>query len=191
MNAIGLVAKRLKYYMHREQTRKERYLSKQGTAKLLPFSLACINLDEPGNVGYCARAVACYGASCLHVIGKLPEYHDLMRFSGGVSNFIQVNQHSNPSDLIEYARNRDIHMVACELTDNAVSIHDWEMPDVPMIVVVGNERIGVPTEILHRAQSVVYIPMVGTGFSLNTSQTANVVLYELSKRYLNKEGLNA
>ena len=48
-------------------------------------------------------------------------------------------------------------------------------------VVVGNERTGVPEEILQNSNSI-YIQMPGIGYCLNTSQTANIILYEAVKQ---------
>jgi tRNA(Leu) C34 or U34 (ribose-2'-O)-methylase TrmL len=50
--------------------------------------------------------------------------------------------------------------------------------------VVGNESTGVPIEILLNSEKI-YIPMPGVGFCLNTSQAANIVLYEAVKQYKN------
>ena len=47
---------------------------------------------------------------------------------------------------------------------------------------VGNEQSGIPTEILKNSDKV-YIPMPGVGFCLNTSQTANIMLYEAVRQY--------
>ena len=47
---------------------------------------------------------------------------------------------------------------------------------------MGNEEVGVPPEILQSAD-VVYIPMPGVGYCLNTAQTANIILYEAVRQY--------
>jgi len=54
--------------------------------------------------------------------------------------------------------------------------------DRPICLVVGNEQIGVPAEILARSV-VLYIEMSGVGYCLNTSQAANILLYETVKQF--------
>jgi tRNA(Leu) C34 or U34 (ribose-2'-O)-methylase TrmL len=48
--------------------------------------------------------------------------------------------------------------------------------------------VGIPSDIL-KISTKVFIDMPGVGFCLNTSQAANVFLYEVSKQILNL-GLN-
>jgi len=61
--------------------------------------------------------------------------------------------------------------------------------DRDICLVVGNEEIGVPIEILSIAETV-YIPMPGVGYCLNTAQTANILLYETVHRYEERRVVN-
>ena len=54
--------------------------------------------------------------------------------------------------------------------------------DDHICIVTGNETTGVPVEILNNSEKI-YIPMDGVGFSLNTSQAANIAAYEAVKQY--------
>ena len=66
-----------------------------------------------------------------------------------------------------------------------ITVHHFNF-DSHVALVVGNEQIGIPVEILQNSE-VVYIPMPGVGYCLNTSQTANIMLYEATKQYENME----
>jgi tRNA G18 (ribose-2'-O)-methylase SpoU len=68
------------------------------------------------------------------------------------------------------------------------SLHDYDLDtfsfnfEKKISIIVGNETSGVPIELL--ANSIpVYIEMPGIGFCLNTSQAANILLYEAVKQY--------
>ena len=50
-----------------------------------------------------------------------------------------------------------------------------------MVIVTGHETTGVPSVILHKSKPI-YIPMPGVGVCLNTSQGANVALYEYNRQ---------
>ena len=56
-----------------------------------------------------------------------------------------------------------------------------------MCLVVGHEESGIPIEILRNSE-VVNIPMPGVGYCLNTSQAANILLYEAVKQFDNQRG---
>ena len=74
-------------------------------------------------------------------------------------------------------------MVSAEITENSKSIYSYSFNFASNIcLVVGNEESGVPIEILKNSDTV-YIPMPGIGFCLNTSQAANILLYEAVKQY--------
>ncbi len=168
----------------RQETRNERYEAKKGQISLMNVSIATINIETDENIGFLARAVGCFGAHSLHIVGKLPEYNDLRRYSGGVSNHIQIKKHSNPVDFLKFCRNSGYFVVSAELTDGAVDLQTSEIPmDLPIMLVVGHETSGVPAEILHRSDLIVKIPMPGIGYCLNVAQTGNILLYELRSRF--------
>lgn len=51
--------------------------------------------------------------------------------------------------------------------------------DLPAIVVVGHETVGVSKEVLDMADKIVEIPMFGVNKSLNVHVAASIVLYKL------------
>jgi tRNA G18 (ribose-2'-O)-methylase SpoU len=171
--------------MSRTETRQERYSAKQAAAKEFPVSVAATNFSYDGNVAYLMRALACFGGKNIHIIGNIPKERELKRLSGGHSSLVKIINHKRPEDFIVWAKNNNVYVMVAELTDGAINIHDAHIPlNKEVIFVVGNEMDGVPVEISLTADKSVYIPMPGKGFCLNTSQTANVLLYEYSRRVL-------
>ena len=67
------------------------------------------------------------------------------------------------------------------LQRTCVCVHWGFGVGVQVCFVVGNETTGVPAEIAHTTTNIV-IPMPGAGFCLNTSQAANIVVYEAVKQ---------
>lgn len=170
----------------RNETRRERYTNKLQSAKKFPIEVCTINFQCEENVAFVLRAAACFGAQAINVIGSLPTHKELVARSGTLQDMIQVNQFANPSEFIKYCKDAKIKLVSAELDDEAVSIHDYDFKGAlndfnAVCVVVGHETLGVPVEILNNS-SKVFIDMPGVGFCLNTSQTANVFLYEISKQ---------
>jgi tRNA G18 (ribose-2'-O)-methylase SpoU len=155
---------------------------KQQTSKNFPVEIACINFKHEPNIGYVIRAAACFGASRVNLIGSGPESKELRELSGTTSDFIEVQNFSNPHQFLTYCRDNNIKIVSAELTEHSRSIYDYRYPtDSKVCIVVGNEQTGVPADILQHSE-VVQIPMPGIGYCLNTAQTANIMLFEYTKQ---------
>jgi len=164
--------------LFREKTRAQIADENLSKAIKLPVSLACVHLCSDSNLGFLIRAAACFGASEVLVIGKLPSYRNLRQLSCGMNNYMTIKQFSNPNDFLQYNRERDTHIVSLELTKNSVDITNYEFPlDKKVCIITGNESTGVPSSIIHNSDCVA-IPNPGIAPCMNTSQAANVALYE-------------
>jgi len=167
----------------RSKTRRERYDEKKRHADTFPISIVCTNFEHDGNLAFIIRAAACFGAECIHVIGSVPSRSDLYAQSGSLFDYVQIKKHTSPSAFLNFAKNNEIRLISAEIFKGAKPITSYSFNfDSPLALVVGNEGLGVPTEILYNSE-IVYIPMPGVGFCLNTSQTANIMLYEATKQY--------
>ena len=173
----------MKTSLKRKKTRRERYDEKKHRAKTYPISIACVNFMHDGNLGYIIRAAACFGAKDIHVIGALPPRKVLNPLSGSLYDYVKIKRHATPRVFVDYTRQEGIKLVAAELVDAAIPISSYNFVfGRPICLVVGQEECGVPVEILKNSDTV-YIPLPGVGYCLNTSQTANIMLYEAIKQY--------
>ena len=169
----------------RDLSRRDRYDSRLAQARSHPISIATVNFGCDENLGYIIRAAACFGCTEIHVIGRIPDRNFLKSASGSLVDYVDLVSHSNPHDLIEYARNHNVNLVSAELHEKAVSIEDYEFDfEAKTCLVLGNENWGVPEEIIHNSD-VVMIPMPGVGACLNTAQTGNIILYEYNRQFAN------
>ena len=74
------------------------------------------------------------------------------------------------------------HVLACEPTPRSRSVYDYAAPRGNVAVIVGNERRGIPGNILKRADRVLSIPMLGRGISsVNVAVAGAVILYALHR----------
>ena len=171
--------------MSRDKTRRQRYDKKKKTAKKFPISIATVNLQHDGNVGYLVRSAACFGADSVHVIGSIPKRKVLNPLSGSLLDYIDIKNYSDPVSFIQYANDNNIKLISAELCEDAESIETYNFDfSQPICIVVGHEELGVPVEILNNSDKI-YIPMPGVGYCLNTAQTANILLYEVTTQYQN------
>lgn len=176
----------MKLILSRELTRSQRYKEKKKFAVTFPLEVCCVNFTIDDNIAHAIRAAVCFGATKVNYIGSLPKYRILRDKSGSTNDQISLVQHKNPSAFLKYIRENNIKLFSSELTEDAESIWEYEFPKPPnkVCIVVGHETIGVPPEILHHSK-VLYIPMPGAGYCLNTSQACNIMLNEYVKQIYN------
>ena len=167
----------------REKTRRQRYDNNQKHARTFPISLCAINFMCDGNLGYLIRSAACFGAECVHVIGNLPSRKDINPASGTLYDYVKIRRYDTPQDFLDYAKSNSIQIISAEIDEIAEPLPSYNFNfDCHITLVVGNEQTGIPVEILKVSEKV-YIPIPGIGFCLNTSQAANILLYEAVKAY--------
>lgn len=91
-----------------------------------------------------------------------------------------VHRTADPLRWLEEQRRAGTAVVGVELADGAVRLGDLPAARRRTIVVLGNESDGIPYDALSLLDSVVEIPMVGTGLSLNVAVAGSLVLYKLA-----------
>jgi tRNA G18 (ribose-2'-O)-methylase SpoU len=169
--------------MNRENTRRERYDMKLANAIVMPAAIVAVNFDSDDNIAFLIRSAVCFGIADLFVIGRLPERSSLNSKSGSLYDYINIKSFKTPSDFLRFAEESGYKVVACELTDGANVLHEYSFDfDTKTALVVGHETHGVPSELLFR-NDIVYIPMLGPGYCLNTSQAGTAVMQEYARQY--------
>tara|TARA_R110002110_G_scaffold176723_1_gene380970 strand:+ start:206 stop:739 length:534 start_codon:yes stop_codon:yes gene_type:complete len=174
----------------RGETRRQRYDSKLKTAKKYPISLCAINFRIDDNLGYLIRSAACFGAERLYVVGHVPERSHIKASSGSLVDYVEIIPFATPRDFVDHTKSEGIQIVAAELVEKARPLTSYTFNFAShLCLVVGNEESGVPAEIVANSD-VVYIDMPGVGYCLNTSQAANILIYESIKQYRRQEQID-
>lgn len=161
-------------------TRLEKYKNKKNVAKIFPVSIVTVNFMCEDNIAFVIRAVACFGAHSVHVIGALPEKSELKRLSGSLNELVEIKTYRNPEEFVAYFKKlENAEFVCAELTDDSVDVGKFNFDfEKHTFISIGNEVTGTPDVFLNNADGVVHVNMPGIGTCLNASQTANVFLYE-------------
>lgn len=74
-------------------------------------------------------------------------------------------------------------IVAIETSDNSTNIFQTDLPN-DIVLLVGNERRGLPDELLTKCALSVHIPMTGKCKSMNVSHALAVALFEWQRQML-------
>jgi hypothetical protein len=80
------------------------------------------------------------------------------------------------------------HVIACEAVRGSISVYDFPAPREKTAVIVGNEERGIPRWVLKKADTIVSVPMAGTGMSsVNVAVSAATALYAFSADFGRKK----
>ena len=168
----------------RQNTRRERYNSKQKDAINIPAAVAAISFDFDENIAFLLRSAACFGISDLFIIGKPPDRSYLNSRSGSLYDYVSIKSFSNTLEFTRFAKENGYKIVAIELCDDAQNLYEYNFSfEEKSILLLGHETTGVPGDIVLRNDTV-YIPMPGVGYCLNVSQAGTVVMNEYYRQYL-------
>jgi tRNA (guanosine-2'-O-)-methyltransferase len=130
------------------------------------------------NLGTLLRTCDAVGA-CL-VVPRRPWIDDALAKGNTLRKPSCVHRTSRPLDWLAAQRDGGSAIVGVELADDAVRLADLPAARRRTVVVLGNETDGIPHEAVPLLQTVVEIPMVGTGLSLNVAVAGSLVLYKLA-----------
>ena len=142
--------------------------------------------NSPGNIGTLVRSADAFGASGVIVTGHAADVYDpkAVRASTGSLFALPVVRGEAPA-VLEWVR--DIRAGGLAVTvagTDERGEQDIAGADLtgPLLVVVGNETLGLSTAWRAACDQLVRIPMVGSASSLNAATAGSVVLYEAARQ---------
>jgi tRNA G18 (ribose-2'-O)-methylase SpoU len=130
------------------------------------------------NLGTLLRTCDAVGA-CL-VVPRRPWIDQALARGNTLRRPSCVHRVSRPLDWLAGQRAAGSAIVGVELADDAVRVGDLPAARRRTVMVLGNESDGIPYEALPLLDTVVEIPMVGSGLSLNVAVAGSLVLYKLA-----------
>jgi len=147
------------------------------------LALILDGVQSPFNVGAIVRTAAAMRVEALYVAGGStgPSHPQARRLSMGTERYLEVVATGSGRQAVEAARTRGFQVVALELTDSAVALHQFD-PGPDVCLVLGNEDHGLGRETLAAVDATAYIPQLGKVGSFNVATAAAMALYEMRRR---------
>ncbi|MBL8102277.1 MAG: RNA methyltransferase [Anaerolineales bacterium] len=154
--------------------------SRPGDIKPFKRAVALVSPQDPGNVGTILRTIDAVGADTLFLLdGGVELYHpSVIRASMGTLFWKPVIQTSF-NDFISWARSGNYQLIATSAKADVG--YDTLVPQIPWILVLGNEQKGLTKEQTAACDVTVSLPMQGRVSSLNLAVAAGVLLYQFGK----------
>ena len=148
-----------------------------------PFVLIAPNIRSAHNVGAILRTADGAGVNRVYLTGysAQPPHPKVLKVSLGAENFVLWEYCRQTLPLLKKLKTAGYRLVALEQTKNSVSIYSWT-PQLPLVLVIGNEKTGVNKKWLALCDDVIELPMRGRKKSLNVSIAAGIALYHVSAK---------
>lgn len=159
--------------------------------KQTAIAVVLCNIRSVVNVGAIVRTADAIGASRVICAGYTPGpmdrfgrvRKDFAKASLGAEHRVTCEAISSSREALKLLRKEGYYLIAVEQDDTAI---DYKHIDVSkkekVAVVFGNEREGLPKDVLIECDAVAEIPMRGSKESLNVSVSAGITLFRFFDR---------
>ncbi|MEJ5286465.1 MAG: hypothetical protein CH6_2195 [Candidatus Kapaibacterium sp.] len=165
---------------------KERLSVEQAkVAERHPVSLLLHNVRSLYNVGSIFRS--CDSALCKELIlcgfTPHPPRKEIEKTALGAVETVPWRFFKDTKEAIEVLKTEGNKILALELTERKRYYTTIRKDEFPLVIVLGNELVGIDQEIIDLCDDAIEIPMFGVKHSLNVAVAAGIVLFETVKLY--------
>ncbi len=146
-----------------------------------PFFVILDGIEDPHNLGAVLRTADAAGAHGV-IIPKRRSAgltETVAKASAGAIEYVPVVKVTNIAQTIDTLKERGLWIAACDMGDN---IYCKTNLKGPLAIVIGSEGFGIGKLIKEKCDFVVSIPMKGRITSLNASNAAAILLYEVRRQ---------
>lgn len=139
------------------------------------------NIRSIYNVGAMFRTADGAGLERVYCCGMTatPRHPKVAKTALGAQENIPWDYGANACDIAYWLQKAGWQIWVLEEATHATNLFTLQRTDVPIVLVVGNERAGVDPALLEMANQTVSLPMHGSKGSLNAAVAAGIALYTL------------
>ncbi len=138
------------------------------------FHVAIENWQHDLNIGSIVRTANAFLADTVHIVGRRRWNR---RGAMVTDRYQHVLHHPTVDDLLLYARERNVPIVAIDNVERSAAVEETVLPR-ECILLFGQEGPGLSPEALEAADLVVEITQYGSTRSLNASAAAAIVMHQ-------------
>lgn len=147
------------------------------------LALVLDDVQGPFNVGAIIRTAAALRVDDVWLAGRTPEPDDTKvgKTALGTQRYLTFHRVGPVLDAVDAARAAGYQVVALELADGAVPLHELSLDDATCLV-VGHEDRGCAPAVLDACDAVGFLPLLGRVGSLNVATATALACYEVRRR---------
>ena len=144
--------------------------------------IALTNVADPGNLGTILRTADAVNATAVILVGHTTDagHPSVAKASMGTLCTVPIAT-ATGDELLSWAAENQLHITIT--TVEADTLHWQATYNLPLLLIMGSEKHGVPAEIAQHAHQAVKIPMLGQASSLNLAVATGIFLYEIRKQH--------
>ena len=148
-----------------------------------PFIIVLDGLEDPHNLGAIMRTAECAGAHGIIIPKRrsVSVNETVLKTSAGAAEHMLCARVTNIGKAIDELKNQGVWVYACDMGDTFM--YDQDMTG-PAAIVIGSEGFGISRLVREKCDFIVSIPMKGQVNSLNASNAAAIIMYEVVKQRL-------
>jgi len=162
----------------------DRAVAEVAAATRHPLHLVLDNVRSAHNVGNLYRAAEAARIECVHACGITPTPPEpkLLKTAMGSAEYVPHTHDGSTLRVVRSLQERGIAVWACETTARSQDLRRTKLP-MPLALVLGNELIGVDTEVIDACDGIVEIPTFGVKNSLNVATAGTVLMWEALRQW--------
>jgi len=153
-------------------------------------------LQDPGNLGSVIRTADAAGASGVVVVEPAVDLYDPHTVRATMGSLfalpiVRLSQEAALGDWYTQVRAAGLPLlVVASSAHGQVEHYDVDYRR-PVVLLIGNERSGLPEAVRESADVLVRLPMVGRATSLNAAAAATALVYEIVRQRRSNGGADA
>ena len=153
-------------------------------ARKTPITIILDNIRSALNVGSIFRTSDAFLIKEIILCGitAVPPNKEIRKAALGSTESVAWKYAANTNNVIENLKKEGFYIIAIEQTEHANSLDEFNLPNQPLAIVLGNEVSGVLQEAIDRCNEVIEIPQFGTKHSLNIAVATGIIIWELWKK---------
>ncbi len=147
-------------------------------------------IEDPHNFGAIARTALCAGFDGIIIPARRNAQVNatVEKTSAGAINHIPIIQVNSLSSTISKLKDNDYWIIAADAKGKD-NYFDVDLTDMNLALIMGGEETGVSKGNLKQADFIVKIPMLRNFNSLNVSNAAAAIIFEIVRQNIQKQGL--
>lgn len=148
-----------------------------------PLLILLDGLEDPHNLGAIMRTAECAGAHGIIIPRRrsVSVNETVLKTSAGAAEHMLCARVTNIGNAIDELKERGIWVYACDMGSDLMYSQDLTGPAA---IVIGSEGFGISRLVKEKCDVVLSIPMKGRVNSLNASNAAAIIMYEIVRQRL-------
>jgi tRNA G18 (ribose-2'-O)-methylase SpoU len=149
----------------------------------LPLIVILDNVRSMNNVGSVFRTCDAFGIRSIYLCGitASPPHREIEKTALGATRSVNWQYFSSTQEAVLSLTNQHYRILAVEQAQESIPLQAFQWKEKQNTALVfGNEIFGVQQEIVDLCQGCIEIPQYGTKHSLKISDSAGIVLWQMS-----------